>query len=575
MSIQYKLNFVVFLTCLLGLILASGSLLYVDRVNQKETLANELQFLTKIVTQHSASALSMGDKLTAKANLEPLLLRNSIDLTCMYGAENRLFVSVAKDDDTPICPLSLKEEGQYFNDSYLHTYHSIIVDRNVIGAVYVRMELGAFDARLRSQQATWGGILILCLCVAFLFTSRLRRQIVNAFNAMLKEIEFDKGRAIESSLQLGIVKEQAVNAIDAKSRFLVAASHDLRQPLQAACLLGDLLRNRMTLAENKEIADSLYQSLMGLTELFADLLDVSRLDAGEFDANIESIQLSLVFQSIKQEFEGRFQQDSVTFFTRCPPVLVKTDPILLQRVIKNLVVNALDHAGASKIFLLAKKCDKNIEVSIVDNGCGIPEEEFSNVFKEFYRIENLKGSRAGGIGLGLNIVKRLCVLLSHQLNFKNRVKSGTIFTITLPFNGNEQQKVAPCFTKEKNNKKVEHNVLIVDDDPIIALTMKQLLMEEGYTVETSNELDSAMALLEKGFIPDLIVSDYHFSEEYNGLDVFKGAETILHTPFEKIIVTGETDSQILFKIRELGGLVVTKPVNVPKLLMMIEGVLER
>ncbi|MBL4703180.1 MAG: hypothetical protein JKY54_01580, partial [Flavobacteriales bacterium] len=105
MSIQHKLNIVILLTCTLGLILASGSLLYVDRVNKKETLANELQILTKIVAKHSANALSMGDKLTAKANLESLLLRDSIDLACMYGAESRFFVSVAKDDDTPICPL--------------------------------------------------------------------------------------------------------------------------------------------------------------------------------------------------------------------------------------------------------------------------------------------------------------------------------------------------------------------------------------------------------------------------------------------------------------------------------------
>jgi len=377
-------------------------------------------------------------------------------------------------------------------------------------------------------------------------------------------------KVMERTHELSVAKKEAEDAIEAKSHFLAAASHDLRQPLHAACLIGALIEKKVKNPEDKEIAASLNQSLTSLSDLFSSLLDVSRLDAGILDVNLQPIILSDIFDALSSELSESLQQEGIQLTVRCQALVVESDPVLLIRILRNLMMNVITHADADRVLLIGKKYGDETRIILMDNGCGLEDGEVDNIFKEFYRT---KTKKSAGLGLGLTIVKRLCLLLKHGISTSAAPSKGMSFIITLPL-----------LTKIKNDFRTEaltyqatnnerHKIMVIDDDVIILEAMGRLFTEVGYQIRLASSVEDAKVTLAGNFKPDIIISDYHLDEEKNGLDALEELSCMLTYPVKKLILTGETGPNTLEEIKKSGVSCLHKPVDVNKLMLVIDALL--
>lgn len=377
-------------------------------------------------------------------------------------------------------------------------------------------------------------------------------------------------KVAERTRDLSIANKEVEDAIQAKSQFLAAASHDLRQPLHAACLLATLIGKKVDKEEDKELVVSLNHSLTGLSDLFTSLLDVSILDAGTLEINIQAIFLNDIFDALVLELSETVQQKGIELVVRCQPVIVQTDPVLFSRILRNIIVNAVTHSSATRILLVGRQYKGKVRVVVMDNGVGIPNTDIQQIFKEFYRNKTKKST---GLGLGLSIVKKLCVLLDHDIETRSIESKGVEFVITLPLIKKISQNNVPNSIKELPLEKNKYKLLFLDDDASIVDAMTKLLSEVGYQIRSACCIDDAVTILDSGYLPDLLISDYHLDEERTGVDAISVLSSMLSYPVATLMLTGETSSDTLEKIKSSKILCMHKPVNIPKLMMMIESLL--
>jgi len=375
-------------------------------------------------------------------------------------------------------------------------------------------------------------------------------------------------KVTERTRDLTIAKKEAEDAIQAKSQFLATASHDLRQPLHAACLLGGLISKKARTPEDQEIVASLNHSLNSLSDLFSSLLDVSRLDAGILDVNSQSVRLLEIFDTLTTELSESLQNEGITLKVKCQDITVNSDPLLLTRILRNLLTNAIVHSDCNKILLVGKRYQGEARVIIMDNGKGIPDNEIENIFKEFYRT---KSKKSAGLGLGLAIVMKLCSLLGHNISTRTSLSKGMAFTITLPL----LQTTTIGSTSEPhpandNVKITPHKLLVIDDDQDILDAMSKLLDNAGYHTRPANSFQNAKSIISEGFTPDIIICDYHLNEDITGLEVLNTFLKILPYPVRRLMLTGDTGPDMLEKIKASQIPCLHKPVNVDKLMVLLQ-----
>ena len=233
-------------------------------------------------------------------------------------------------------------------------------------------------------------------------------------------------------------------------------------------------------------------------------------------------------------------------------------------------MNVITHADADRVLLIGKKYGDETRIILMDNGCGLEDGEVDNIFKEFYRT---KTKKSAGLGLGLTIVKRLCLLLKHGISTSAAPSKGMSFIITLPL-----------LTKIKNDFRTEaltyqatnnerHKIMVIDDDAIILEAMGRLFTEVGYQIRLASSVEDAKVTLAGNFKPDIIISDYHLDEEKNGLDALEELSCMLSYPVKKLILTGETGPNTLEEIKKSGVSCLHKPVDVNKLMLVIDTLL--
>ena len=239
-------------------------------------------------------------------------------------------------------------------------------------------------------------------------------------------------RSLERSNEaLKAAKEEAERANRSKTKFLAAASHDLLQPLNAARLSSSALVGLPVSGDAHVLAHQVERGLQTIEDLIKTLLDISKLDAGVVLPVKKPVRLRNVMAGIEESFRSIADQRNLRFAIRCPDVTVESDVALLQRVIQNLVSNALRYTTAGGVLVVARRRGATCRVEIIDTGPGIPEAERDLVFEEFYRGKKAAASE-GGLGLGLAIVRRMASALDHALSFRSRVGHGSVFRIVLP-----------------------------------------------------------------------------------------------------------------------------------------------
>jgi len=375
----------------------------------------------------------------------------------------------------------------------------------------------------------------------------------------------------ELNRQLAAALEQAEAANRAKTRFLASASHDLRQPIHTLSLFGGALSMRPLDETSRDIVGHINTALEALTTQLDALLDISKLDAGVMRANPGPLDVSSFLGRLKQGFEPAARAKGLALELECPAGLVaQTDPALLERIVRNLLDNAVKYTDAGHVALRAEKRNGRVVlISISDSGRGIHEADQARVFEEFYQVDNPERDRTKGLGLGLAIVKRLGELLGIAIELDSAPGRGTTFRLTLPAAPREEARAAEPPAREP---RLAAHVLVVDDEAAIRLGMRTLLEAMGCRAiladGTERALDAARATR-----PDLVLADFRLRGSDNGIAAVRAIRE-LYPGVPAILVSGDIAADRLREAEQAGIALLHKPVPLETLKRAIAEAIE-
>ncbi|MEX2494526.1 MAG: PAS domain S-box protein [Woeseia sp.] len=363
-------------------------------------------------------------------------------------------------------------------------------------------------------------------------------------------------------------RQEAERANKANSTFLAAASHDLRQPVQALNLLAGALRRSIKSGPALEMIKSQQESLDAMTNLLNSLLDISRLEAGAIEPELEDFSVKRVIGHRLAEFTRQAQHKGLRFSTESCDAVIRSDPNLLGEIIQNFVVNAIRYTNDGSVQLTCTECDGKLRISVTDTGVGIEADQLDNIFREFHQIR-LARRRREGFGLGLAIARRLADLLGHEISVESTPGHGSCFSICVPTVNSTETASNSDSNTSKASAISQGLVLLVEDDAAVADAWSLMLRGEGYRVALAASADEARAVLrELTERPQLIISDYHLLENSNGVDAVAAIRSDSNCCIPAFILTGDT-SKIVQEAEKLENcLVMSKPVSADNLLLL-------
>ena len=356
---------------------------------------------------------------------------------------------------------------------------------------------------------------------------------------------------------LRAAKLEAERANVAKSKFLASASHDLRQPVQSLILFMGALQAQLEGTPAVRLLRSMERSLDALRMLLDGLLDVSKLDAGLVVASPMDIPIGPIIERLSAEYGPRAAERGLGFRTIDCGAVVRSDPILLERILRNFVENALRYTERGGVLVGCRRRGDRLRMEVVDTGIGIPPERRSDVFEEFFQIDNPERDRAKGLGLGLAVVRRLARLLGHEIEVRSVSGRGSTFAVEVPLVA--AAETAPQGAPARPSADADAVVLVVDDEELVRLGLQAMLEGWGYRVLAAGSRDEALGLLDADR-PDLILADYRLRDGETGLEVIRAVHARLRVRIPAAIVTGDTAPERLAEARAGGYLLLHKPV---------------
>jgi len=412
-----------------------------------------------------------------------------------------------------------------------------------------------------AMQGTQGGIgMAIALLVYLGILARIMQQ-AHATTLEAIRLRFENLALVE---ELRAQKELAEQANVAKSRFLAAASHDLRQPLHALGLFVAALRDRTTDAAAQPLVDKIARSVGALEQLFNALLDVSRLDAGVVEPKPRHVRLRELLQRLALDFAPLARAKGLEWRCQGPDLVVHTDPALLETILRNLLSNAIRYCEKGSVALEWRLAGGQVAVTVRDTGIGIAPEHQREIFREFFQLQNPERDRDKGLGLGLAIVERLTRLMDCRLTLRSAPGVGSTFEIALPLgNADAVGAEAPPAAEAELGEDGGRLVLVIDDEAAVREAVTILLEDWGYQVVAAASADEAMAALTRA--PDVIVADYRLREERTGAEAIRQIQRAWGSAIPALIVTGDTGPDRLRQARESGYAVLHKPVQPAKL----------
>ena len=364
----------------------------------------------------------------------------------------------------------------------------------------------------------------------------------------------------------------------AKTRFLAAAGHDLRQPIAAANLFLDALKLTLPTPRQNELITRLDQSMSVFSGLLERLLDISKFDAGLVKPQVTSFNLAEVFTWLEQNFAQTALDQQLRFrlfFPMGTPLIVRTDKFLLQSMLMNLVSNAIKFTAHGGILISARQRGDKVLLQVWDTGIGIAETDLPYVFDEFYQVANPQRSREAGLGLGLSICQRAMALLGGEVTCRSRPGRGSVFEISLPRNGGQHEvEQLPIINKPTaitgETFLRDKRVVVVEDDALVAAGMVNLLQGMGADVRLFYNAEEALRHADIGGA-DYFIVDYALGGELTGLNFLVAVQQRQPSPIRAVVVTGETSSQFIHGVAESPWPVLHKPVNYAKLVSSLRG----
>jgi two-component system, sensor histidine kinase len=426
-----------------------------------------------------------------------------------------------------------------------------------------------FSLRGDELSLTLAGMGVAFLAINVLYTHDARRSIAESI-----ALRFENLNLID---ELKRQRAEAEAANIAKSKFLAAASHDLRQPLHALILFVSALDERIRYPEVRAIVDNIGGSVQALEKLFASLLDISRLDAGVIQPQVRDFRLQDLFERLRTDYAAEAAQKEVAF--RCLPTdaAVRSDPQLLERILRNYLSNAMRYTEAGTVELRSEVRDGEVIVAVADTGKGIPRDRQREIFHEFYQLENPERDRTKGLGLGLAIVDRLAKLLGHTIHVESAPGRGSVFSVRVP--------TGDAVAAARSSASAAHmptstlaglRVLVIDDELSVRQGMQTLLAQWGCDVLLAGSEEEAIALLQNARgAPDAVIADYRLREHKTGAATIRRIQAEYGESIAGLIITGDTAPDRLREAATSGCELLHKPVAPAQLRAFLTDVRNR
>ncbi|MFK7891858.1 MAG: ATP-binding protein [Granulosicoccus sp.] len=409
------------------------------------------------------------------------------------------------------------------------------------------------------------------LGVTFAVTSILTALLLRAMSKRTDSIN-EKALTTQSRLSTALDK---LNTGDeerqALNRLVAAASHDLRQPLHALGLYLGALESHVGSYQGQLILQNSFRSTEALNHLLNSMLDLSKLDAGIIEVNLAHVRLNTVFFKLRQTFEPDAEQRGLKLDVEETDVVVHSDPVLLERILGNLVSNALAYTDQGTVSIRAWLAEERVQIVIADTGHGIPDAEQNRIFEEYYQLHNSERDRTKGLGLGLSIVKRLTRLLDIELSLKSAPASGSTFTLGVLAGSRELCDQLPASAlNQTDTNLIGLSILVIDDETDVREGMSALLEQFGAEVISLDSAESSLKyLIEHQWVPDLIIADYRLRDNEKGDMAIEQIREEVNEDVPAMIITGDTSPERLKDANASGFTLLHKPVVAHALLSKI------
>lgn len=393
------------------------------------------------------------------------------------------------------------------------------------------------------------------------------RQLAEGLNDMAHRLKLSREgleqQIADATSELRARKEEAERANLAKSRFLAAASHDLRQPMHALGLFIAELADKPHTRDTEQLIERISASAEAMENLLDSLLDISKLDAGVVTANPRPFALGPLFERIANEYQHAARDKGLILRVRPSTYWIDSDPLLFERILLNLVTNALRYTVRGAVMVTARKRGDHIHVEVRDSGIGIPIEAQDSVFQEFVQLDNAARDRSKGLGLGLAIVRRLSALLDHQISLSSQPDRGSVFCVEVKSARAIESKSVEA---RAGGDLVGLIVAIVDDDALAMQSLAGLLRAWGCYVVSGESLEGLQqALIDNEVAPQVLISDFRLPGPRNGLEVIDALRQQFGPALPGLLLSGDTGPEVLRQATDLGVPLLHKPVRPAKL----------
>lgn len=393
-------------------------------------------------------------------------------------------------------------------------------------------------------------------------------------NAKLHVALSDISDRKRSEAELIAARQAAEDATLAKSRFLAAASHDLRQPIQAIKLFNDALTRMGLSEEQRSINAHLSQSINSLSDLLNGLLDISKFDAGVVKVSREAVQVEPFFSRMDRDFSPTAARRRLAFRLCFPhmELSIFTDAKLLMSLLGNLIGNAIKYTEKGGVLVCVRRRHNHALIQVWDTGIGIAPEHMARLSEEFFQIDNPERDRTKGVGLGLAIVKRLARLLETEVTCRSRPGKGSVFEFRLPLAETpvreDVRQGSPTRTEaEIVAGLVGRRVVVVEDDLLVSAAIRLCLQSIGMYVTTYDNAETALADTEIAGA-DFYITDFRLPG-MDGIRYLGAVQQHSKSPLRAVVLTGDTSADRIEMTKSYGWTVLFKPVDLPKLILAI------
>lgn len=411
------------------------------------------------------------------------------------------------------------------------------------------------------QHIVIGVLVLLFIFILFTFVRENHQLLSESFS-----IRFEREklvRALEQKhIELLAAKEQAEEAGRAKARVLAAASHDLRQPLHALSLYSAVLARNPTQETLAVVSQHIDLSVRALSALLNALLDVSRLDAGVFQIEHGAFDVANILHRVFNDYVELARQKGLAFHLHTVPMTVFSDPIVVERISRNLIDNAIKYTDRGSVVVTIRQVGNNARIEVRDSGKGIPPAEQQRVFEEFYQLDNPGRDREQGLGLGLSIVKRLADLIGSAISLTSSTGKGSRFSLSLPLDQTTAGRLPETIQASGDDARASSDmrILLIDDESAIRHGMSLLLASWGAMPFSAADMQEAQDILsaENGNI-DLIIADLRLQNGADGLQVVVSLRQ-QWGPIPVLLASGETDPSKLKGVASSGFQLLHKPI---------------